>query len=144
MKRPRISTGERLARLARSGAGGDTWLAARFPQNPQPPTPGANLQERLALLRLIRPQRMQDMMCIIAYDIESNKVRNQIAKFLIRKGCYRLQKSVYFGQMPRKQYKEMVAALRAINNLYENEDSLFFLPVGEDSLNRLEVVGRGL
>jgi CRISPR-associated protein Cas2 len=131
-----------MARIRRSGVKGDDWLRAAPP--PISLDPNQNLRQRLAALQQLRPQNIQDMMCFIAYDIESNKVRTQIAKYLIRQGCHRVQKSVYVAQLPRSRYREMVEALRVINELYDNEDSIFFLPVGEDNLNRMEIVGRDL
>ncbi|RMG68011.1 MAG: CRISPR-associated endonuclease Cas2 [Bacteroidetes bacterium] len=133
-----------MARLRRSGLGAEDWLAPR----PEPQLVGGSaatrMTELLAQLEARRPKRISDMMCIIAYDIESNKVRTQVAKFLIGKGCLRIQKSVYFGLLSRKQYREMVEALRTINALYENDDSIFFLPVADDQLSRIEIIGRDL
>jgi CRISPR-associated protein Cas2 len=42
----------------------------------------------------------RDMIFFVMYDIENNKVRTHIAKFLIRKGCIRLQKSVFIARNP--------------------------------------------
>jgi CRISPR-associated protein Cas2 len=143
MKPPQgLSAGERAARLARSGLSGSDWLQAPPPLITT--NAASNLRQRLAVLQQLAPQRITDMMCLIAYDIESNKVRTQVAKYLIRQGCHRIQQSVYFAQLPRSRYRQMVEALRVINELYDNEDSIFFLPVGEDNLHKLEVVGRDL
>lgn len=142
-----LSIGERMARLRRSGLGAEDWLAPRPEPEPWIGTgegPASRLSEVLARVAARRPQRISDMMCIIAYDIESNKVRTQIAKYLISKGCVRIQKSVYFAVLSRRHYREMVEALRTINALYENEDSLFFLPVADDQLSRIELIGRDL
>ena len=40
------------------------------------------------------------MIYFVMYDIENNKVRNQISKFLIRKGCHRVQKSIFLANTP--------------------------------------------
>ncbi len=142
-QRNRISRGEQIARLRRSGLAGTNWLQT----TPEPTTDveaEPDLAARLARLRQLRPLKITDMMCLIAYDIESNKVRTKVAKYLIASGCHRVQKSVYFARLSRSRYREIVEALRVINDLYDNQDSIFFLPVGDDNMNRLEVVGRDL
>jgi CRISPR-associated endonuclease Cas2 len=145
MKRPpAISRGEQIARLRRSGLAGSDWLQPEAEAPAGQASPFTTLAERLALLRRLRPQRITHMMCFIAYDIESNKVRTRVAKYLIAQGCHRIQKSVYFAQLSRHQYRDIVEALRVINDLYENQDSIFFLPVGEDNMSKFEVVGRDL
>ena len=138
-----ISLGEQMARLRRSGLSGSRWLEAA-PVSTEAPDAAQSLAQRLQQLRALRPQKITDMMCFIAYDIESNKVRTKVAKFLIQQGCHRIQKSVYFARLSRRQYRQVVQALRTINELYENQDSIFFLPVGEDNMSKLEVVGRDL
>lgn len=37
------------------------------------------------------------MIYFIMYDIESNKVRHQVVKYLIKKGCARVQKSIFLA-----------------------------------------------
>ncbi|GAB4424165.1 MAG: hypothetical protein OHK0039_41130 [Bacteroidia bacterium] len=138
------SIGERMARLRRSGTGATDWLGPRRESPEAALPPAASLRDRLAYLQRLRPPTYDSMMCIIAYDIESNKVRTQVAKYLIRQGCYRLQKSVYFAQLPRGRYRDIVETLRRINDRYENEDSIFFLPLSSDQVDRLEMVGRDL
>ncbi len=82
------------------------------------------------------------MLCFISYDIEHNKVRTAIAKYLIRQGCQRVQKSVYFARLSPAAYRDIATNLREIQALYDNQDSIFILPVGEDNLNRMELIGQ--
>jgi CRISPR-associated protein Cas2 len=87
-------------------------------------------------------KRSEDMYCFIMYDIENTKIRNMMAKYLIQKGCIRVQKSIYFARFHRKLQKEVTAMLRKMQACYENQDSILVLPVGEDMLNSLTCIGK--
>lgn len=90
-----------------------------------------------------RPQKKsEEMYCLIMYDIENNKIRRLIAKYLERKGCIRIQKSIFFAKLHRNMYKEITETLREIQEVYQNEDSILLVPVGEDMLNNFTVIGR--
>lgn len=87
-------------------------------------------------------KRPEDMYCFIMYDIENNKIRRLMAKYLEQKGCVRVQKSVFFGRFHRKLQREVTQVLRKMQACYENEDSILVLPVGEDMLNSLTCIGK--
>lgn len=87
-------------------------------------------------------KRPEEMYCLISYDIENNKIRRLVAKTLLREGCVRIQKSVFFARMHRKRYERLTDLLRQIQQLYENTDSIMLLPVGEDMLNSLRCIGQ--
>ncbi|MEA5461614.1 CRISPR-associated endonuclease Cas2 [Arcicella sp. LKC2W] len=87
-------------------------------------------------------KRSEDMYCFIMYDIENTKIRNMMAKYLIQKGCIRVQKSIYFARFHRKLQKEVTITLRKMQACYENQDSILVLPVGEDMLNSLTCIGK--
>ena len=64
------------------------------------------LEERLQfLLNIVKqPKRPSHyMLFFVMYDIESNRVRNQIVKYLIRTGCTRVQNQS-FSLICRSQY----------------------------------------
>ena len=87
-------------------------------------------------------KRSEDMYCFIMYDIENTKIRNMMAKYLIQKGCIRVQKSIYFARFHRKLQREVTEMLRKMQACYENQDSILVLPVGEDMLNSLTCIGK--
>lgn len=89
-------------------------------------------------------QKSGDMIFFVMYDIEHNKVRTHIAKYLIRKGCIRLQKSVFIAQKPRNVFDELHTTLKEVQDLYDNEDSILFLPVSTDEVHAMKVIGRNL
>mgnify|MGYP002778361728 CR=1 FL=1 len=123
-------------------------LPAAAPTGLDPALATLPLPERLPrLLEWLtqRPhKRPEDMYCFILYDIENNKVRRVVAKYLERKGCTRIQKSVFFVMLHRNLHKEICATLRKIQSAYDNHDSIVVLPVGEDMLNGLLCIGKNL
>ena len=84
------------------------------------------------------------MLYFIMYDIEDNKIRTQIAKYLIAKGCMRVQKSIYLAKTQAQVYREIADVLREINELYDNHDSIFLLPVPEDKFRHMRVIGKNV
>ncbi len=88
------------------------------------------------------PKRPEEMYCFIFYDIENDKIRRLAARLLEKQGCVRVQKSVFFARIHRKRYAELAGLLRQIQQLYDNEDSIMMLPVGEDMLNSLQCIGQ--
>lgn len=87
-------------------------------------------------------KRPEEMYCFIYYDIENNKIRRLVARLLEKQGCIRVQKSVFFARVHRRRYRELTDLLRQIQQLYENQDSIILLPVGEDMLNSLQCIGK--
>jgi len=84
------------------------------------------------------------MLYIIMYDIENNRIRTHIAKYLIKKGCLRIQKSVYLAKSSVAVMKDISATLKEINEIYENADSIFVLPVPEEKFNNITVIGQNV
>lgn len=83
-----------------------------------------------------------EMYCFIMYDIEHNKVRRLVSKYLEKQGCIRVQKSVFFARMTRKMHREVLDILRKAQSCYDNQDTILVLPVGEDMLNALTCIGK--
>ncbi len=91
--------------------------------------------------RTIKPNQLYFM---VFYDIENNKVRTRIAKYLLKKGCERIQKSVYMALLSRKTYLEMHSTLAEIQALYDNKDSIIFLPVATDQVGGIKLIGQNI
>ncbi|MFZ4772308.1 MAG: CRISPR-associated endonuclease Cas2 [Ferruginibacter sp.] len=96
------------------------------------------------LSQYIRKSNADTMLFFIMYDIEDNKVRTHISKYLKKHGCTRLQKSVFIGNGSIKLYKEIGDTLREVNALYDNGDSIMVLPVSKESMVQLNVIGKDL
>lgn len=139
-KRKELSFYERIMRIRKAGLESKGDLVS-VPRN----YAMLPLAERLPLVDKVLSQysnkKLDEMYAFIMYDIENDKVRTHIAKYLIKQGCTRVQKSVFLAEFKRKKYKEIHATLKEINAMYDNHDSIFFIPIGEDILNNMKIVG---
>lgn len=108
--------------------------------------PVQRLPDRVAIvLQLINAQRAKnpgEMICFIMYDISHNKVRTEIAKYLIRKGCQRIQKSVFLARLKGTTYQQIHADLKEVQAMYDNKDSIIFVPVSESEVRKMKIVGQ--
>jgi CRISPR-associated endonuclease Cas2 len=111
-------------------------------QNAYPTDSVEKFNAVIQYFKKINHLKTNEMFCFIMYDIESNKVRNQVAKYLIRKGCIRVQKSVFAAHFKNDVFHKIADTLKEINDIYENEDSIFILPVNEDNINKLKIIGK--
>jgi len=91
-----------------------------------------------------KKQNDRTMLYLIMYDIENNRIRTNIGKYLIRKGCLRIQKSIYLAKSSRTLYQQIYKTLKEINNIYENHDSIFLLPVPEEKFQNIKVIGKNV
>lgn len=87
-------------------------------------------------------RKAEYMFCFIMYDIEDNKVRRLVAKYLEKNGCLRIQRSVFFASLHRSLYKKMFDDLRDIQQMYDNHDTIIFLPAGEEMIHRIGCIGQ--
>ena len=84
------------------------------------------------------------MVYFIMYDIENNKVRTQVAKYLIKKGCTRVQKSIFLANTNRTVYSEIKSDMKEVQECYENNDSIFLVPVSTDEIKAMSVIGQNI
>ena len=54
------------------------------------------------------------MTCIVAYDIEEDKIRTKLARFLQYKEGARIQKSVFAVNIERHQFKRFLAEMKKL------------------------------
>ena len=84
------------------------------------------------------------MLFFIMYDIESNKVRREIAKYLEDKGCFRIQKSIFLASADRSVYEQIKADLAEVQALYDNHDSIIVCPISTDEMRAMKIIGQNL
>jgi CRISPR-associated protein Cas2 len=84
------------------------------------------------------------MTFFVMYDIESDKVRNQVVKYLIRKGCMRIQKSIFLADLEHESYIQIKDDLAAVQACYENSDSIIVCPISTDYLRALRIIGKNV
>lgn len=92
-----------------------------------------------------RPQRPAiNMLFFVMYDIESNKVRYQIAKYLLRVGCLRVQRSIFLADLSTDKYDMIRRDLTEVQSLYNNHDSILVVPISTDYLQAMKVIGKSI
>ena len=84
------------------------------------------------------------MLFVIMYDIESNKVRYNVVKYLERMGCYRIQKSIFLANLSIEKYENIKKSLVEVQSLYENHDSIIVCPVSSDILRSMKIIGQNI
>ena len=106
-----------------------------------------SLPERIQrLLQLVKdPNKNKfDMVYLVMYDIENNKVRTLIAKYLLSKGCIRIQKSVYVARTHHSTFEEIRMTLKEIQEAYDNEDSIILTPVQTTNIQSMKIIGKNI
>ena len=67
--------------------------------------------------------------------------RRLVAKYLISKGCTRIQDSIFLADLPRPTYEEIKRDLAEVQSLYDNHDSIIVCPISTDQLHAMHVIG---
>jgi len=91
-----------------------------------------------------RPQKATTMNYLILYDIEDDKVRRLVAKYLKQKGCIRIQKSVFMANTSNEKFIEIYETLKDINEFYENADSIIVVPVNVADVRSMKLIGKNV
>ena len=103
------------------------------------------LTERIRqILRIVTTSETKPgyMICFIMYDISSNKVRGIIAKFLLNRGCTRVQKSIFMASLPSETINDISQKLIDIQKMYDNNDSILIVPLSDDYARAMKIIGQ--
>jgi CRISPR-associated endonuclease Cas2 len=106
-----------------------------------------SLNERIQLILQIvknKPTKATQMNYLIMYDITENKVRHQIAKYLEKKGCVRIQKSIFLAKTENKYFQEIYDTLKEVNSYYDNEDSIILVPINASDVRSMKLIGKNV
>lgn len=139
-KQRELSFIEKIRKIKHAGLEGSP--AIRQKPEPDPLMP---LSERIKQILGIFKHLKNDskkMIYFVMYDIENDKVRTQIAKYLIKKGCTRVQKSIFLANTDRSIFDEIKTDLKEVQECYENNDSIFLVPVSTDEIQAMKVIGQ--
>lgn len=79
---------------------------------------------------------------LVMYDINSTMIRNRLVKYLVDKGCYRIQKSIFMANLPISQYKQITHELLHGNYYEDTMDSICILPVSMPNINEMTIIGK--
>lgn len=142
-KKKEISFAEKLIRIKRAGIDG-----AHPPNLPinnieDIPELDERIKNVLGIFKNLKKNK-QHMIYFVMYDIEDNKIRTHIAKFLERKGCVRVQKSIFLAETSRAIYDEIGTTLKEVQEVYDNHDSIFLVPVSTDEIKSMRVIGQSI
>ncbi|MGD9581713.1 MAG: CRISPR-associated endonuclease Cas2 [Vampirovibrionia bacterium] len=74
------------------------------------------------------------------YDISSNKIRNRIIKFCKNIGLYRVQKSVFLGNIDSNDIDELKVQSEEIIN--HDTDSVYIFPMCETDFKKSVLLGQ--
>lgn len=98
------------------------------------------------LLGIVNKQTLKptDVLFFVMYDIESNKVRRYVVKYLQAKGCTRVQRSIFLANLDSKIYEEIKRDLAAVQAAYDNQDSIFVVPISSDYLQAMKIIGQSI
>lgn len=125
-----------------------TTLDPTYPVKKKPLTEEDELEELEVRVRKIlglinKPERQSsNMLFFVMYDIESNKVRAQISKYLLREGCFRIQRSIFLADKPMDKLEKIRSDLAAVQACYDNQDSILVVPISTDYLQAMKVIGK--
>lgn len=84
------------------------------------------------------------MLFFVMYDIENNKVRNQVVNYLIRSGCHRIQKSIFLADLEAEKFSQIKEDLVKVQSYYDNHDSILIVPISTDYLQAMKVIGQNI
>ena len=81
------------------------------------------------------------MLTWVVYDISKNRTRTKIAKRCLDFGLYRVQKSVFLGDIETNRVQEIILASTELMNL--ETDSVYVFPMCQEDFDKVRIVGQG-
>jgi CRISPR-associated protein Cas2 len=81
------------------------------------------------------------MLTWVVYDISSNRTRTKVAKRCLDFGLYRVQKSVFLGDIAVNRIEEIILFSRELMSL--EKDSVYVFPMCHEDFERVRIVGQG-
>ena len=136
-KKPPLPLVEQIKRISTAGIANNPKIEVKKNEA----TSLLPLDERIHQLLGLKDEYLKDlnkMLFFIMYDIESNKVRRLICKYLMLKGCLRIQKSIFIANQTIEVFNIIKSELEQLQSFYFNEDSIIVLPITSDYLKNDE------
>ena len=81
------------------------------------------------------------MLTWLIYDISKNRTRTKVADRCLDIGLYRVQKSVFLGDLKPNRIDEIVLFSRELLN--PDTDSLYIFPMCRDDFSKCQIIGQG-
>jgi len=76
----------------------------------------------------------------VVYDITENKIRSRIARICLNKGLYRVQKSVFLGNLNHNERDSL--ALECEEIIDPDVDSVYVFPMDNKSFKQVTLLGQ--
>ena len=86
----------------------------------------------------------KNMIFFVMYDIESNKVRRSVVKYLERMGCHRVQKSIFLADLPADVCERIQSDLAEVQAMYDNQDSIMVVPLSLEQVKTMHIIGQNI
>lgn len=89
-------------------------------------------------------KKHRTMTYFVMYDIENDKVRRLVARYLEKKGLIRIQKSIFIADTDHLTFDEITKALKETQQAFENNDSYILAPISIDELRAMKIIGKNV
>lgn len=76
----------------------------------------------------------------VIYDIVENNIRNKIARICLDIGLYRIQKSVFIGNIDIEERNSL--ALKCEEIIDPSVDSVYIFPMDSESFRNVKIIGQ--
>jgi CRISPR-associated protein Cas2 len=96
---------------------------------------------RRAFSPTIHGAKEHAMLTWVIYDISKDRTRNRIARRCLDFGLYRVQKSVFLGDLASNRVEEVVQFSQ--NLLDPQTDAVYVFPMCREDFDRVRIVGQG-
>lgn len=80
------------------------------------------------------------MIVWVMYDIKKDKARTKIAKICQQAGLYRVQYSVFLGNLEKNQFDSLHLQVEELMD--EEKDSVYMFPMSKDELKQTVLLGQ--
>ena len=80
------------------------------------------------------------MLTWVMYDIKNDKTRNKVSKACEEIGIYRVQYSVFLGDLNNAQRRELQTIIEDLINA--DEDSVYIFPMCNDDFKKCVLLGQ--
>lgn len=81
------------------------------------------------------------MLTWVVYDITKDKTRTRVSRKCLNYGLYRVQRSVFLGDLETNQLEEIELFSR--DEMDEKTDSLYLFPMCRADFDRVRIIGQG-
>ena len=81
------------------------------------------------------------MLTWVVYDISKDRTRERVARRCLDFGLYRVQKSVFLGDLAPNRVEEILLFSREL--LDPEADSVYIFPMCREDFGRVRIVGQG-